>query len=66
MLVGSDEYSKPDRMIQRFLFSALGRNLNIQDSHDIIIGAHGLLVQDYPSMTPKSLDHLIWQYQRGQ
>jgi len=64
MLAGSDEYIKPDRMIQRFIFAATGKTMSVQDSHDVIVGAHRLLVNDYPDLTPRSLDYLIWSYQR--
>jgi hypothetical protein len=65
MLAGADDFIKQDRMIHRFLYAALGRNLTIEECHHAIIGAHSLLVQDYPALTPKSLDHLIWRYERS-
>jgi hypothetical protein len=65
MLAGADDFIKPDRMILRFLYTVLGRNLSIDECHDVIIGAHSILVQEHPTLTPKSLDHLIWRYERS-
>lgn len=64
MLAGSDDYIKPDRMITRFIWSAIQQNLSVEESHNAIIGAHKTLVKEYPQLTPKILDHQIWLYQR--
>jgi hypothetical protein len=64
MLTGSDDFIKPDRMIRRFVYKILGRDLSDDDLHDAVVGAHGVLVGEYPELTPKSLDHLIWRYER--
>jgi hypothetical protein len=66
MLAGSDDYIKPDRMITRFIHSAIGRSPSIEESHRIIIGVCEILAQEYPHLTPRALDHLIWNYQREQ
>ena len=66
MLVGADNSIKPDRTIQRLLHAALYRNLTIEQSEQAIIAAHHLLVQEHATLTPKSLDNLIWRYQRNQ
>jgi hypothetical protein len=65
MLAGSDDYVKPDRMLQRFVAEATGTTLNAQDLHDALLGAHSLLIAEYPQLTPRLLDALIWKYQRG-
>ena len=65
MLIGNENFIKPDRMIRRFLYSALGRHLTFNDCHDAVVGAQILLVNDYHDLTPKSLDHLIWLYERS-
>lgn len=65
MLAGSDNYIKPDRMIARFIYSALNRKLSIEESHAVIVEAHKILVQEYPFLTLRDLDHAIWNYQRA-
>lgn len=64
MLAGSDDYIKPDRMIRRFIYSAINQDLSMQKSHDAIFGAYELLVREYPNLTPRLLDYQIWNYQR--
>jgi hypothetical protein len=66
MLAGSDNYVKPDRMITRFILSATGKSLSIEESQTAVVGACEILVEDYPHLTPRMLDHLIWEYQRKQ
>lgn len=65
MLAGSDNYIKPDRMIERFIYSALNRRLSIEESHAVIVEAHKILAQEYPFLTLRALDHAIWNYQRA-
>jgi len=67
MLSGSDDYIKPDRMIERFIRLAIGdKSLTPQECHDIIVGAQCKLVVEYPNITPRLLDYLIWGFQRAQ
>jgi hypothetical protein len=65
MLAGSDDYIKPDRMIHRFVDRILGRDLSDADYQDAVVGAHGVPVTEFPALTPKSLDHLIWRFERS-
>ncbi|MHB8135427.1 MAG: hypothetical protein ACYDH1_14540 [Anaerolineaceae bacterium] len=65
MLDGSDDYIKPDRMVTRFINPTIKRNLSLEEIHDLIIGAQKILIKDFPHLTPKSIDHLIWLYQRA-
>ncbi|HXG21430.1 MAG TPA: hypothetical protein VNN62_20445 [Methylomirabilota bacterium] len=64
MLVGSEEYVKPDRMIIRFIRSIIGKSPSIEEAHDIIVGTCEILKKEHPHLTPRLLDHLIWKYQR--
>jgi antitoxin (DNA-binding transcriptional repressor) of toxin-antitoxin stability system len=64
MLVGSDDYIKPDRMIMRFINDALQLSLSIQDSHKVIVAGAEQLKLRYPNLTPRLLDYAIWNYQR--
>ncbi len=64
MLAGSDDFIKPDRMIARFVHAAINRPTSIGETHSLIVEACRLLVSDYPHLTPKLLDFVIWNYQR--
>jgi hypothetical protein len=64
MLAGSDDYIKPDRMVERYLWDAIQQKLTVHESHALIVGAQRILVQEFPHLTPRLLDYLIWQYQR--
>ena len=64
MLAGDENFIKPDRMIRRFIQAAIGRDLSIEDCQALLLAAHAELVRDYPLLTPRSLDHEIWLYQR--
>ena len=66
MLAGSDEFIKPDRMILRFLFSALGRQVSPVEAQLLLHGATQQLRRSYPELTPRLLDHEVWKYQREQ
>ena len=66
MLAGSDEYVKPDRMIARFIWSALHQSFSVEESQDLVMEACQILIEDYPNLTPRALDHMIWNYQREQ
>jgi hypothetical protein len=66
MLAGDDDLIKPDRMIQRFLTSAIGRFVRVDDCRQLIIGALSFLRPDHPHLTPRLLDWLIWNHQRAQ
>lgn len=66
MRIGEQGYVKPDRMIERFISSAIHRTLSIEESADALIRAQRILVKQYPHLTPRGLDALIWTYQRGE
>jgi len=65
MLTGSDDLVKPDRWVLRFLRDALGREVAQSDALVLIQGACALLLARYPHLSPRSLDHAIWEYQSG-
>jgi hypothetical protein len=64
MLVGSEDYVKPDRMVARFIKSATGKEYSVEDMHLAIVGAAKVLKKEYPNLTPRKLDSLIWNFQR--
>jgi len=66
ILAGSSEHVKPDRMILRFIQSALGKVVSAEQGHRYVVEACKILQQTYPSLTPAILDNQIWNYQRLQ
>lgn len=65
MLTGSDEYIKPDRMIFRFIESALQRKIDIIEAETLVKDAASLLKLSSPTVTARLLDHMIWQHERA-
>lgn len=65
MLAGDSNFIKPDRMIKRFLFVATGENLSDDECQSVLEGACRELAKEYPGLTPRALDNLIWNYQRN-
>lgn len=61
MLAGSSDFIKPDRMIIRFLESALNRKMQLEEAQKLLRDASEILKAQFPSMTPKILDHQIWR-----
>jgi len=66
MLVGLDSEIKPDRMIIRFIEAALSRPVKMEECHPLLTATCQLLKADYPNLSPRLLDNLIWQFQRQQ
>ncbi len=66
MLAGFDDLAKVDRMIIRFLQTATGREVGMDEAQRLISQATDVLAKLYPELTVRALDHLIWQYQRDQ
>jgi hypothetical protein len=63
MLVGLAEV-KPDRMIRRYVASALGRPgesaVGVEEARDLVIATAAHL-----GVSPRELDYAIWSYQSG-
>lgn len=67
MLAGDDSYVKPDRMLCRFVAEASGQpDISPNTARDAVVAACRDLAREFPSLTPRLLDHLIWSYQRAQ
>jgi hypothetical protein len=64
MLVGDEDAIKPDRMVRRFVFDAVQRELSAEECQELLLAACVELVKEFPSITPRSLDHQIWLYQK--
>ena len=64
MLIGSDDFVKPDRMILRFLESATGcKSITPDLAYKIVRSVCELLRDSFPNMTPRLLDNTIWRFQ---
>ncbi len=67
MLTGNDSFVKADRMICHFVAQACDkREIPAGEAKGAMIAAYQLLSTDYPNLTPRLLDHLVWKYQRAQ
>jgi hypothetical protein len=64
MLAGSDEHIKPDRMVLRFVARAIGRELLPDEAVALVRAAAVRLRSQYPTLTPRLLDHVIWKDER--
>lgn len=64
LLAGVDDAVKPDRMIVRFVSSAVARRVTPMDAQELLIAASRDLRAQYPKLTPRVLDHAIWHRQR--
>jgi hypothetical protein len=64
MLAGADDFIKPDRMVLRFLQSALSRSVPVQEASSLLRSACRQLAAKYPALTPRLIDHEVWKYQR--
>lgn len=65
MLAGSDDLVKPDRMILRFLKNILKRDVNLEESQKLLEKTSCKLIEIYPNINPRLLDHQIWNFQSG-
>jgi hypothetical protein len=66
MMAGDDSFVKADRMICRFVGQAAGLDTRVapDQARAVIVGACNELVGEFPNLTPRLLDHLIWRHQR--
>ena len=64
MLSGSDDFVKADRHILNFLKNATLKQVTPQEAKPILVEVVNLLRLEYPQLTPRLLDHVIWNYQR--
>jgi hypothetical protein len=65
MLAGSNDFIKPDRMIQRFLAAALGEAPDLGECQRLPQEAARELKGRYPHLTPRLLDYRIWSHTRS-
>ncbi len=65
MLCGNDNFCKYDRHIQNFLKEINVDVQNADEAQALLERIVKELKKDYPTMTVRLLDHLIWNYQRN-
>jgi hypothetical protein len=65
MLAGDESYVKADRMICGFVAEAAGvATVTAEEARTAVVGACKALLAEYPNLTPRRLDHVIWNHQR--
>ncbi len=64
LLAGVEDAVKPDRMIIRFVSSAVGRRVTAIEAQELVVAASNELRKKFPQLTPRILDHAIWTEQR--
>lgn len=64
MLAGDGNRIKPDRMVLRFLEDALQRGVTVTEAPALLRGTLQNLRGDFPDLSLRALDYLIWQWQR--
>ena len=64
MLAGDGNRIKPDRMVLRFLEDALERGVTVAEAPVLLQGTLQNLRGDFPDLSLRALDYLIWQWQR--
>ena len=65
MLAGEENFIKADRMIIRFIESVVKRIVTTNEVFRLITDAHVILKEEFPTLTPRILDHEIWKYQKN-
>lgn len=65
MLCGNENYCKPDRHILAFLEEFTGKSVDNAAAQEMLEKAAEELKADYPDMTVRLLDYIIWNYQRN-
>lgn len=67
ILCGSDDYIKADRMVCGFVANALDRtSVSPAEAKRLLTDAASELSREHPNVTPRSLDHAVWNFQRAE
>lgn len=61
MLTGDDNKSKPDVHIHHCIAEACGEDVSDKECQEIIEEASGILRHDFPNLTVRKLDGVIWR-----
>ncbi len=62
MLCGDENRIKPDRWLLRFVEIASGETVSEEQARNSLLRVCKDLKNDYPCITPRRLDYLIWNY----
>lgn len=65
MLAGREDLVKPDRMVLRFLERTLRRPVAPDDAQLLLRAAADTLCREFPGLTARTLDNLIWNAERS-
>jgi len=65
LLAGVEDAVKPDRMIIRFVSKAVGRRVTPLEAQELVVATAKELQVTNPLLTPRVLDHIIWNVQRS-
>ena len=70
MLVGAEDFIKPDRMILRFIDGSrtrgnTGQRTSVTQASSLLLLVADQLRSDFPDITARRLDHALWEYQRN-
>lgn len=65
MLAGREDLVKPDRMILRFLERTLRRSVRPDEAQALLRAAADALGREFPGLTARTLDNLIWAAERS-
>lgn len=65
MLCGDDNFCKPDRHLLKFLSDALGHDVKEDEAQKLLEKSVEDLKDEYPHMTVRLLDYIIWSYQKN-
>jgi len=63
MNVGDPTRVKADRWVLRFLGASVARDVHPTEARPLLLAASQRLGSDYPGITPRALDRLIWAHQ---
>jgi hypothetical protein len=65
MLAGDECLIKTDRHIVHYVEAAVGHRVGPDDAAALVVDAAHWLAMRYPGITPRRLDYLIWNQERG-
>jgi hypothetical protein len=65
MLSGADDLIKPDRWIKEFIKDVIVKQVSDRECQDLLSKTCEKIKTEYPNLTPRLLDNLIWNYKRN-
>jgi len=64
LLSGSDDFIKADRRVRHFVEESINRVVTTEETQSGLREVVILLKESHPNLTPRFLDHKIWQYDK--